>query len=545
MKKIFFVNLCIVFSLFSQLFAQEWVVRYNGSGNLSDQANAIAIDDSQFIYVTGMSVGSGTYGDYVTIKYNQSGNEIWVARYDGGIYDAACAIDVDNVGNVYVTGTSCGSSYNNYDWGTVKYNSSGVEEWVARYNGPKDSLDEPTAIAVDRLGNVYVTGYCDHYYNTSSGDYMTVKYDNSGIKQWEARYDGSAHEGDRAEAIVVDDSGNVYVTGVSNELNTYADITTIKYDTNGNEMWVVQYQGTYSDHGKAIAIDSAGNVYVVGMTFNSGTRDDYITIKYNNDGGQQWVQYFGILDAATDEAHAIAVDNFGAVYVTGEGANYYGYDYATVKYDSLGIEQWVAWYDGGIYETDDAQAIAIDESANVYITGYSYSSNSGNDYATIKYNFSGVEQWVSRYNGPANSGDCAMAIALDSSDNVYVTGYSTGSGTNYDYATIKYLPTGPGVKENSLDYKTKNLVFEIYPNPFQDKVNIEYCKGYGAKCLEIRIYDLSGRAIRTFPFSLFASHSSVTWDGRDDVGKRVSPGLYFIRFKTSDYRKTKKVIMLR
>jgi hypothetical protein len=115
------------------------------------------------------------------------------------------------------------------------------------------------------------------------------------------------------------------------------------------------------------------------------------------------------------------------------------YDYATIKYDAAGVTQWVARYNGPGNLDDFATAIAIDGSANVYVTGDSVGSGTFYDYATIKYNASGAEQWVARYNGPGNLDDDARAIAVDVSSNVYVTGESSGSGTNYDYATIKYV----------------------------------------------------------------------------------------------------------
>ena len=89
-----------------------------------------------------------------------------------------------------------------------------------------------------------------------------------------------------------------------------------------------------------------------------------------------------------------------------------------------------------------ATAIAVDENGNVYVTGRSYNSGTGYDYATIKYNSSGDTMWVRRYNGPGNSDDEATAIAVDGSGNVYVTGYSDDSGTSYNYATIKYNSSG-------------------------------------------------------------------------------------------------------
>jgi hypothetical protein len=137
--------------------------------------------------VTGYSPGSGTSSDYATIKYNSAGVEQWVARYNGpgNSDDAAFAIMVDVAGNIYVTGRSYSSS-TGYDYATIKYNSAGIEQWIARYDGPENSDDIARAIAVGPAGNVYVTGYSGG--SGTSSDYATIKYNSAGAEQWIARY---------------------------------------------------------------------------------------------------------------------------------------------------------------------------------------------------------------------------------------------------------------------------------------------------------------------------------------------------------------------
>src|SRR5512146_2253357 len=99
---------------------------------------------------------------------------------------------------------------------------------------------------------------------------------------------------------------------------------------------------------------------------------------------------------------------------------------------------WISKYNGPGNNYDEATGIAVDGEGNVYVTGYSFGSDTtGNDYATVKYNSDGVEQWIQRYNGPGNGEDYAYAIAVDEQSNVYVCGSSFGSTTDFDYATIK------------------------------------------------------------------------------------------------------------
>jgi uncharacterized delta-60 repeat protein len=423
---------------------EAWVARYNGTANDYDEAHAIALDSAGNVFVTGSSVGSDTDADYVTIKYDTSGQEQWVARYNGPANsgDVATAIAVDDSGNVYVTGRSVGTTYLEIDYATVKYNSAGQQQWVARYNGPSNGDNEATAIAVDSSGNVYVTG--ESQGSGGNYDYATIKYNSSGQEQWVGRYNGPANGDDYAAAIALDASSNVYVTGGSAGSGTGDDYVTIKYNSAGQQQWVARYNGLGNGggHANAIAIDHSGYIYVTGFSPNSGNEVDCATIKYDSGGREHWVARYSAPAHILDYADAIAVDSSGNVSVTGTSfASVDNADYVTIKYNSTGQEQWVARYDaGGTPFRDYATAIAVDTLGNIYVTGTSEVSGTDFDYATIKYDSLGQQQWVARYNGPGGGFDQANAIAIDGSGNVYVTGRSYGSGTGLsDYATIKYV----------------------------------------------------------------------------------------------------------
>jgi uncharacterized delta-60 repeat protein len=373
---------------------------------------------------------------------------------------------VDALGNVYITGYSYGDG-TGYDYATIKYNSDGIQQWVARYNGPGNDDDLVFAMTVDSAGNVYVTG--ESYDDQGRLDYKTIKYDVNGRRLWVATYNGTGNYNDSAKAIALDAFGNVYVTGCSySGAETREDYATVKYNSSGRQLWVAKYAGPSGpphsayDAATAVVVDALGYVYVTGYSDGEDTSYDYATLKYDPDGKELWeARYNGIGDKY-DYANAIALDSSGNVYVTGYSDNgRTNQDYATVKYDWDGNQLWVATYNGPANNNDRASGILVDPSDNVYVTGYSYDWGTSLDYATVMYDLAGNELWVATYDGPANTGDdaanvsdvdisipaadgldddCdyAYALALDKSGNIYVTGGSFGIGSRYDFATIKY-----------------------------------------------------------------------------------------------------------
>jgi uncharacterized delta-60 repeat protein len=411
----------------------------------NDNATAIALDNWENVFVTGQSMGFGTVLDFATLKYDSSRNLLWKRRFNGPSSgnDVPYALVVDGPGNVYVTGTARGFG-TGQDYATIKYSSGGVPQWVAPFNGSGNGDDIARALAVDGVGNVYVTG--SSFSGVGGLDFVTIKYNSAGAPLWTRRWSGPAGE-DIARAIKVDAAGNVYVTGSSASVFG-PDYLTLKYDVNGNLLWASRYNGpgNGTDIPVGLAIDSLGNVYVTGSSVGSGSGSDYATIKYNSHGIQQWVARFNGPGNFNDQANALALDNSGNILVTGGsyGANGSVLDYLTIKYSSSGAILWTARYNGPVSGNDTATALAVDNTGNVFVTGTSQGLNSAQDYATIKYNSNGMCQWVTRFNGTGNAGDTAVGIALNNtSGNVYVTGSSAGAfGTGPDYATIKYNSSG-------------------------------------------------------------------------------------------------------
>jgi uncharacterized delta-60 repeat protein len=541
---------------------QAWAIRNNGQSNLEDVAYAMALDDSENVYVTGYSVKKDA--DYLTIKYDRFGVKKWAVRYNGpkDSADIAYALAVDKNGNVYVGGCSIGANGNN-DGVAIKYNSAGVRQWVVRYNGPADWHDGIFDIEVDDAGNVYVAGYS---YDALTGyDFIAIKYNNAGTKQWIARYNGPANWEDIAYELLIDAAGNVYVNGYSADKTGNYDFLTVKYNSAGIQQWMARYnaEADSSDISYNIALDGAGNVYVAGTSYGNNGNFDYVTIKYNDAGVEQWISRYNGQGNRDDRLRDLTVDAGGNVYVTGCGFESSGTnDYTTVKYDNAGAQQWVARYNSPGKGTDQAFRVIVDGSGNVYVTGYSYfGPDTDNDYVALKYNSAGKREWLARFNSLADSTDMAYDMAISAAGNVYAAGSSIGwKSGNLDFMTVKFVPREAdralaesgsiGQDEVSADgagmaLPTAFNLAQNFPNPFSahgtfgnPTTAIHFAIPTAGRA-RLAIYNLRGELVRTLvDGELAAGYHRATFNARG-----LASGTYFYRLDSGDFTSTRKMVL--
>jgi uncharacterized delta-60 repeat protein len=521
----------------------EWVRQYSsGFSPEFDSPFDIAVDSSGDVYVTGASWGSNQLPDVATIKYTSAGDTLWTSRFNGpgNSWDDGRVIAFDALGNVYVTGWTY-SDEHFFDYLTIKYDAAGTRQWVAQYDG--DSDDRALDMAVDASGNVYVTG--TSYGQGTADDYATVKYNSLGEQQWVSRYNGPGNTQDRAAALALDAEGNVYVTGSSGEgSENRSDYVTVKYNASGAQQWTARYTN-YWDYATAIGVDASANVYVTGYSYAFGTYYDYVTVKYSTDGVQRWVQRFNGPGTSDDFAYDLAIDPSGNVVVTGDAffvpGN--GSDYGTVKYSPSGVEQWVRRHNGPGDAVDVASALAIDASGNVYVTGSCRGADLVDDFGTIRYSTSGEEQWALRHGDEGEVYYLATAIALDPSGSVYVTGYSSRVGEKL-YTTVKYTETQVASDASPGPTVSGALGPHISPNPFRAQTTIEYVVRVPGRA-NVRVYDLRGRAVRNLSSAAQVGPQRVVWDGCDDQGRRLASGVYYCRIDANAITTTKRVMLVK
>ena len=433
------------------------------SGTMS--ANAYIGDGSQLTNLPGggnvlTATASGTLADGDTTIVNTDGTVSavsletlgWIETLGGTGDDRGRGIAVDSSGNVYVAGQSDSTSNGFYDILITKYNTSGAIQWQRTLGGTADDIGYE--IAVDSSGNVYVAGQSN---GTGAGgmDVLIAKYNASGTIQWQRTLGGTDTEFGRS--IAVDSSGNVYVLGStrSTGAGTY-DFLIAKYNTSGAIQWQRTLGGTDRDEGQGIAVDSSGNVYVTGRCQSAGAGSiDFLIAKYNASGTIQWQRTLGGTDI--DFSLAIAVDSSGNVYVTGyTSVGGLGQEFLITKYNTSGTIQWQRTLSGT--GDDQGYGVAVDSSGDVYVVGQTTSAGAGNfDILIAKYNASGTIQWQRILGGTDR--EEGKGIAVDNSGNVYVTGLTESAGSgSYDLLIAKLPDDGSGTGTyGDLTYATLSL----------------------------------------------------------------------------------------
>ena len=292
--------------------------------------------------------------------------------------------------------------------------------------------------------SLYSSGsYCYSLELTSSEDIIisgpyssnlmyVVKYDKSGNLQWSKTYDG------KWGYIALDSSNNIYLVGYEEEVYSgYRNIVVRKLNSAGTVQWTRIFEKNKYDYPSSIVIDGYNDVYIVGHTYlqSNWENKDILIVKYSSSGTYLWDRTLDI--DAEDYGYSIATDNSNNIYISGSTSTKTSMleDFVAAKYDRYGNLQWSKRW-GGIYD-ENALDLIVDSTNNIYITGYEDTSSNHEDIILMKLSNSGNVLW-SRY--WSNYGlDVGYSIELDSNNNIYIGGatYEQSAGL-YDILLLTY-----------------------------------------------------------------------------------------------------------
>ncbi|OFX40276.1 MAG: hypothetical protein A2X08_05850 [Bacteroidetes bacterium GWA2_32_17] len=402
--------------------------------------NVTKTDGSNNVYIVGATMNGNYNYDILTAKYNSSGVLQWIQQYNGGAdgQDIGVGLYVDGSGNVYITGTVTTSS-TDADIITIKYNSSGTQQWLSTYNGTGGTYDSGADIKVDSNGDVYITG--STYNTVPNTDAITIKYNSSGVQQWATPYNYTSNLNDVGGKISIG-STTVTTSGIVQTGTSTYKWCTMNFNKSTGAYTTGRISANTStgiDQVNDMVEDASGNVYIVGATPVSGQGYNYDIIKLTSALALSWEITYNSSNL-DDIAKGIKVDASGNVYVTGyTTSSTEGKNITTIKYNSSGTQQWIQTFNDSLDGDDEASAMAIDTSGNIYVSGYIFTEIDSADYYTMKYDASGNVIWTIHNDSKNHLNDKVTNITIDNNQDIIVTGESEISFGTYEYYTIKYI----------------------------------------------------------------------------------------------------------
>ncbi len=306
-----------------------WYYQYDYASSY-DEAYSVVQGLDNNVYAAGYNCeGNWTEGydfDFIVISLTNGGNQRWVYQYtDGGFQpwrsDVATDIVYGDDNNIYAAGNISNDTLGtqSYDLAIVSLTPSGTQRWVYIYNGPADNMEYANSL-VYQNGKIYAAGYS--YGTGTSYDLIVVCVNNLGQQQWVYRYNGPANGIDEARKIIYGDDNNLYVAGYSVGSGTGNDFIVIKLDTLGNEKWVYRKNDSSNGQDKANSLSYGQNrIYACGFLYNGSTaRDAFTVISLDTLGNEKWEYLYDGAASGYDQARAIVFGNDRNIYAAGEAA---------------------------------------------------------------------------------------------------------------------------------------------------------------------------------------------------------------------------------
>ncbi len=531
-----------------------WSKSNSNPGAGYNEGSCVYADNAGNVYITGTFQGStivfGTYtltnygiGNVFLVKYDLNGNVQWAKSGQGTSADWGYSVTNDVNGNIYITGafqsptitfgtytlTSAGGA----DIYLVKYDSNGNVIW-AKSEGA-EGTEVSYSVKTDQLSNVYISGYSTSSvltigtstFSNSPGFLLLVKYDSNGNVIWAK----SAAGGAGAYAVTTNSNGEVYITGGFGSQTLTIDTFTLsgnglnfficKLDNNGNVLWAKNASGgalSTGGFGYSLAANTNGDVFVTGtydspnitlgsytLTKKGGTGYlDAFLAKYDSNGNVVWAKSAGGI--GNDIGYSVACD-ISNVYFTGRFNDSIAFGTTTLSAPT-----------GAFTNTIDPMYFArFDFNGNlIYATSFASGGGGGNNQNWVcTDNFKNVyiasDFQVDQFSVGCNT------LALTGTRNVFVAKYNF-----------------PDVGLN--EPKIKNAELKIYPNPANDKINIELSEEFYNEDLIINVIDATG--------SEFLTLMQMNAEKQLDINN-LPAGIYLLKIKSRSQTVCNKFVVER
>ncbi len=379
-------------SLGQSIIERRWSLGNTGAG--SDWLQDIVTDDSGNVYI------SGTIEDHssvITARLDSNLSLDWISRiqYSDTYSGSTVKLLADSL---YLYEATNSGRYSNMNVVIYRFNKqNGYRTYVA-YDNIRGTGDYVTDIALDRAGNLIVTG--TSYYKADSSETFVLKWTQAMTPLWGRTYKGPIDVNREFNRVAVDTAGNIFVTGR----------ITMKLSPSGDLLWT-------APGADRILVDSHGNVITAGRE-----APDWAIDKCDTDGNQFWgISY--LVGSTMGAISEMVLDGLDNVYVAG-ATSWPDEDWHVARIDADGTERWGATYDGPAGLRDYVYDLAVDDDRNVYVTGAVVDESAGNYFTqvTLRYDSTGKEIWRQTDGEVDNLDQYGGCIALDATGGVFVGG---------------------------------------------------------------------------------------------------------------------------
>ncbi|MEZ4848788.1 MAG: S8 family serine peptidase [Bacteroidia bacterium] len=368
--------------------ADMLLTKYDSDGNLvwqetydhdaqNDYGIALILHSDGDLTVAAALYDSNKDFDIGLLHYNSNGSLLWSSTHDyEGQYDVPTAMAEDASGNLYLTAASLGQT-TDLDYLTLKFDEDGAQLWAQNYDYV-GGRDVPVSLVADN-GEITVTGASED--SLGEWDFYTVMYDEDGIQQEESRLDKPGIGFDEPAGIVRDNSGNFFLTGRASDNGIDYYIQTVKLDAQLNILWEVSYSHTGQDGATGLGLDSQGNVYVCGY-LSDPLGQDFLLLKYEPNGALAWDRVETTGGGGPAAATSMHISGDDVIYVTGYEAINNEQRLTVIAFDVDGQKLWEQNVEDGEYVGGEI----ITNGASAYVSGRSF-QNGNYQYVAFKYTF--------------------------------------------------------------------------------------------------------------------------------------------------------------
>lgn len=460
-----------------------FVAKYNASGSLiyfktfhqmgqySSSFGGFNIDVAgNVVFATNVFMTPSTSTIY-TQKISANGTTLWTNNYNHSTYDFPKVKDVsfDNLGNVFLSGDASlyGQSASSDEF-VVKINTLGTFVWERQYDNPSQIADNNVGLIMDNSNNSYLIGHTGFQLSAQVSDVTVIKYNSSGILQWEGNFNSEGNLYDNANKLILDGSHALYTLKTIENTGTNTDVVLSKYNTLGNLLWQVNYDNAQNyDYATSMVMDAQKNLYVLAFSANTS-----IVLKYDSLGGQIWERQYNELYAS------ICIDNNANVYLAG-GKNFNSFSYSEFfarKVDSNGNTIYNYIPSVGNKSIEGAFS-RVNASGELVVWGFAEQSGPSRGYLRLaKFAANGTLAWSFNFNGPDSSNAFNVYptdLEIDLDGNIIVVARARGViSTTMDGFVAKVSPTGNvlwvnhtaigfDVEPKDLDIDSRNNIFVL------------------------------------------------------------------------------------